>query len=162
MYKIYSKSIHNFLELCRFLLRSLPFMLDLEWPSWNIPYLIIYVHTKFHQNLSIVFGILLCSLLQNCGWTDRQKGGGKEIMMMIVRGERIIFVIPFSLGLFLFCFYLFSSGIFCSFTLYFLLFSAFSYWLFFRWDFVLVRVKQAVRFLQSFYYKNRRGREFIW
>ena len=50
---------------------------------------------------------------------------------------------------------------FCSFTFYFPLFSAFSYLLFFRWDFVLVRVKQAVKFLQSFYYKNRGVGEFI-
>ena len=65
----------------------------------------------------------------------------------IVRGERIILIF-FSLKLFvLFLFsiyFLFSSLYFLFFYFYFPLFSAFSYLFFFRWDFVLVRVKLRV------------------
>ena len=68
------------------------------------------------------------------------------------------------LRLFLFCFYF----LFIFFTLFSVfLFAMFFYSLLsliyfsFRWDFVLVRVKQVVRFLQSFYYKIRGEGEFI-
>ena len=73
-----------------------------------------------------------------------------------IQGDREPVSFSFTLKLFLFCFYflftffLFPSLYFVFFYFYFPLFSAFSYLLSFRWDFVLVRVKQAVRFLQSF------------
>ena len=75
--------------------------------------------------------------------------------MRIVRGERIIFAIPFSMGMFYFLFIFFT--LFSVFSLYiFLLYSLLSLIEFsFRWDFVLVRVKQVVRFYKVFIIKIR-------
>ena len=76
------------------------------------------------------------------------------IIIIVVRGERIIFAIPVSMGMFYF--YLFFFTVFSVFSLYtFLLYSLLSLINFsFRWDFVLMRVKQAVRFYKVFIIKS--------
>ena len=82
--------------------------------------------------------------------------------MLDVRGERIIFAIPVSMGMFYFLFLFFS--VFSVFSLYtFLLYSLLSLINFsFRWDFVLVRVKQVVRFYKVFIIKSGGGELMQW
>ena len=76
------------------------------------------------------------------------------IIIIVVRGERIIFAIPVSMRMFYFYFIFFT--VFSVFSLYtFLLYSLLSLINFsFRWDFVLMRVKQAVRFYKVFIIKS--------